>query len=400
MGRKLRPLVRAALVVGLSTFTLNSAWPEDSSATYQITPAHTGAVELVHLNLPLKQAWVTEFHGRLSYPVVAGGKAFVFVADSDVGRPAPEIAALGLNTGQVLWTSPVRGPLPAFAGLAYANGKLFAIDGKGLLRALNPSTGTELWAKQLSDPRYSSFRTAPTAANGMVYVTGETPSNSTLYAVNASDGNVMWRQQVYGDGNSSVPTFYGDSVSLSYVCSFYHFDAVTGEARWYYELPISYCSGGGGMTAVSYAGRLFTSGDIAGLKDTQLVFDIATGKLIRKVHNVYSYPPAIRGGIGYFTGVRNIRAISVLTGQELWRFTDIVEPAFPPIVVNGNVLFPSQSGKIFVLDGVSGNTLQTISLGPQIPQSGLDQWIGFGAGTNTILAPVGKKLFALKGTAP
>lgn len=400
MRTKTNPIVQASLAIGLSVFACGSAWPDERSVTYQITTAHTGAIEFARgLNLPLTQIWVSQFRGQVSYPVVAEGKAFVFVADADVGNnPAPKVAALDLNTGKPVWSMRVPGPSPTFAGLAYDDGKLFVIDGQGMLRALDPSTGARLWARQLGDSKFSAFYTPPNADKGVVYATGRGPSNGTLYAVNATDGHIIWTQQVSG-GNYSVPTLSGDGVFVSYDCSLHHFDSVTGDVRWVIDIPIPFCSGGGGTTAVSYAGRLFTSGAIAELRTSELDFDVASGRLIGRVNDVRLYSPVLRGGIGYFSGLRYLTARSYLTGKELWRFTDVVQPALPPIVVNGKVLFASQTGKIFVLDGTSGQKLQTLSVGINIPPTGLG-WAGFGAGEDTIVVPVGTKLFAFKGAAP
>jgi len=76
---------------------------EDDWPTYRHDPARSGSTRCAIAN-PLEQAWVVHLGGKLTAPVVAGGKLFV-------GSDANAVYALDASDGKELWSYTVGGPV-------------------------------------------------------------------------------------------------------------------------------------------------------------------------------------------------------------------------------------------------------------------------------------------------
>ena len=115
-------------------------------------------------------------------PLVYGGRIFVYDADGVV-------SALSPGGGQA-WSVSLapeneRSRSPG-GGIAASGSAIFAATGFGEIVALDASSGGELWRFELSAPA----RSAPTAANGKVFVVTAT---NVLHAVNQADGTEAWQ---------------------------------------------------------------------------------------------------------------------------------------------------------------------------------------------------------------
>lgn len=136
---------------------------------------------------PLKQRWVVNFGQPISYPLIADGKVFVTVKNAVA--QGSTLFALDATNGATLWSFALGG-FSRLAGTSYENGRVFAINGDGLLCAFDGATGNVIWSIQL--PGQFSFSSAPTVSQGVIY-TGGSGSGGTAYAVNANNGALLWR---------------------------------------------------------------------------------------------------------------------------------------------------------------------------------------------------------------
>ena len=133
--------------------------------------------------------------------------------------------------------------------------------------SVDPATGNIQWSVQL--PNETAFSSAPTAFGGKVYV-GGAGVGGVMYAVNETDGQVVWTNWS-GDGDESSPVVTSDGVYVSYaVNQAYAFDPTTGTLLWH-SGPIG--SGDGGRTVALLEGVLY-SRDIRG----NLILDPFTGE--------------------------------------------------------------------------------------------------------------------------
>jgi outer membrane protein assembly factor BamB len=118
-----------------------------------------------------------------SSPVVADGKIFTIDTRAVVRAISPD-------NGSTLWETQVRGanaPEGALfgGGVAYDNGRIYATNGAGDASALDARNGSIVWTVRPGGP----LRGAPTVANDNVYVVTQ---DNQLFALNPADGAIRW----------------------------------------------------------------------------------------------------------------------------------------------------------------------------------------------------------------
>ena len=115
-------------------------------------------------------------------PVVADGRIFTMDSESRVTAVS--------TSGQVLWSQDLVPPTDKAkdatgGGLAYGDGKLFASTGFGILSALDPATGAEIWQQKLRETGSGT----PAVRDGLVYIVG---GDQTGWALDTDTGRVVW----------------------------------------------------------------------------------------------------------------------------------------------------------------------------------------------------------------
>jgi outer membrane protein assembly factor BamB len=102
--------------------------------------------------------------------------------------------ALDVMTGKELWDTPVAVSAPATPPTA-ANGVLYVSGGRGFgqVAAINMSTGAIQWKQQM--PGTTGF---PVVAGNAIYAYTMQPDNGSspaIYAFNAASGKLLWTHQ-------------------------------------------------------------------------------------------------------------------------------------------------------------------------------------------------------------
>ena len=128
---------------------------------------------------------------------------FVTVADPPPATGTPhgaKLYALDQATGNKVWGPYELGGGYSWANAAYDNGRVFALNVDGLMRALDAKSGSLLWSRQIPDPAgvttCGCYASAPTAANGIVYTSGG--GVGQVSALSESTGATLWQQRVLG----------------------------------------------------------------------------------------------------------------------------------------------------------------------------------------------------------
>lgn len=337
--RRLRLAVPAALMtagttaVGLGAPVAASAGPvdPDASVAYQHDPAHDGDSTDPWFVAPFTQSWSTTLPGTVGYPLVVDDRVFVTVAHSP--GYGNDVEALSLATGEVLWGPVSIGGTYWTGAITYDAGRVFAVNHDGELTALDAATGTVDWSTQLAG-QYA-FTSAPTAANGTVYV-GGAGVGGTLYAVDEATGTTTWTAAVE-NGDDSSPAVDGSGVYVSYACEqAYRFD-LTGALSWHHTTD---CEGGGGRTPVVHGGRVYIRDDAG---KPPAVLDATTGDQV----TTYDAGPAPA-----FDG-QHMAAVSggVLTvsdtagGDPIWQ-TAATDNVTAPLIANGYVIEGRSDGTV------------------------------------------------------
>lgn len=122
--------------------------------------------------------------GRITAaPVVAGGRVFTLDASARVSAVS--------TSGQLLWTRDLVPPNDSGndatgGGLAFGDGKLFISSGFGLMTALDPETGNEIWQQNLRATGSGN----PTVKDGLVYLVA---GDDVAWALDTDNGRIEWR---------------------------------------------------------------------------------------------------------------------------------------------------------------------------------------------------------------
>lgn len=372
--------------------------PLSQSVAYQIDYAHSGSATVGSpITFPSSPAWSVTLNGPVSYPLIADGKVFVITGAG--GSPyGTTLYALDQQTGNNAW-GPVFVPGTYFwAGLAYDHGKVFVINFDGVLSSFDAATGQAGWSAQM--PGQYAFSSPPTAVNGVVYV-GGAGVGGTLYAVDESNGNVLWTASVENGDNSS-PTVSTDGVFVSYPCQVYKFDPISGSPLWHNS---GGCEGGGGRTSVYANGLLYVRDEVSTVAQ---VLDATTGTQVGTFNAPSLTPaPAFSTQSGFFQSMGTLQAIDLASHNPLWSFTGVNGDGglvSAPLFVDQFVIVGSASGTVYALDATTGTPVWSKSAGAGIngpdEQNVSGPLTGFGVGEGYLVVPAGNKLTAWHITGP
>ena len=337
--------------------TTTQAQVAEQARNFQINATHTGANSVEGLTPPLRQRWVVNFGQPISYPLIADGKVFVTVKNA--AGSGTTLYALDAINGATVWSFALGGSF-FWSGSCYESGRVFALNGSGLLRAFDGATGSVIWSVQL--PGQFSFDAPPSVYQGVIY-TGGAGSGGTVYAVNANSGAVLWTRSVINGSNSS-PAVDNEGVYVSYSCpNVYKLNPATGAVIWHYAPG---CSGGGGKTPALYNGRLY----VRDFSDT--IFDSQTGTIVGNFNAKNT--PAFSGNRGFFLNgphsfgtFGTLEARDVNTNSVIWSFAGDGFLQSAVLVVNDYVYVGSAQGRLYAVDATTGQQVWVTTAGTSIP---------------------------------
>jgi len=380
-NRSLFALLFVALATAIASAQV-TGWPEFQFSNNRLgfNPLED-TLGLSNVN-QLGIVWQAHPVGDVIYasPAVANGLLYDITFDSG------QLFALDANTGAIVWSQTLQGQFfqssPTVVGNAlYVGVGFFSPYYTGAVYAINALTGQVLW----SNGSVNAIQTAPTVGNGLVYVasdfgviyaldasTGQVQwsydttlgsgagsagalANGVLYmgvgqflfALNASDGTLLWRQETSYFIGSSPAVQNGVVYINSYDGGVYAFDAGTGAVIWHHAIRILY------FTSMSIAyGNIYLCGFDGAPGLTAL--DARTGDTVwfrSVVHCNYSSPTVANGVV--YAGWESLGAINshilafdVSTGAQLWNQL-VGSPIYgEPIVVNGKLYITTYSGEV------------------------------------------------------
>src|SRR5260370_3547315 len=226
------------------------------------------------------------------------------------------------------------------------------------MQSFNAANGTPGWSVKL--PYQYSFPPPPTAVNGKIFI-GGAGSGGTLYAVDETNGNVLWTSSVE-NGDSSSPAISGASVFVSYACpQSYAFSLTSGQQLWHYSGP---CEGGGGATPVVHYGREYVR-DAFGFPTNGITLDANTGTNLGLGFNA-DVAPAFAGNLGVYVHNNTVSGVDLNSQQVLWSFTGDGRIDSAPLIVNQYIYVGSYTGLLYALD-LQGNQVWSTQVGSSIP---------------------------------
>lgn len=360
--------------------------PPDEAVAYQMNAAHTGAQSSSTLTPPLTQRWIAALDGSVSYPLIAGGRVFVTVGL----ETSAELVALEKDTGAIAWGPVQLGGTHARSHAAYDDGKVFAVNSDGQLRAFDAATGNELWSTNLPGAP-GQFFAAPTAAMGTVFVVGADGSE-TIHAVSEATGAVLWTKTEAAGPYWSSPVVAPQGVYMSCMCEYVcAFDLTIGTSLW--KDPMS-CGGGAAGNLALFDGRFYVRDEFSG---EDPVIDAITGGMVGGFE--HGSLAAFHEGRGFFLSFGTLVAREIPSMKQIWSSKGDGSLVSAPIVVNGVVYVGGTSGTVSAIDEHTGAPVwsSNLNLGVGIPAPGFDgsqPVTGLAAGGGALLVPAGYRLVA------
>jgi outer membrane protein assembly factor BamB len=319
----------------------------------------------------------TPGQAMIGYPVIAGGR--VFVTANNQGY---QLYALNASTGAIDWSVGLGGT-SGLARLAYDGRRLFDLNDSGYLTAYEASTGRELWVTELPDQWY--FAGAPTAYDGVVYITGA-GVGGTVYAVSEADGRVRLAVAVLG--GDGTPAVDNTGIYVSYAGPQDYRFSLGGQLVWQYE---GCCSGGGGSTPVLHGSYVYARGSWP--LDTPLILSKSLGAQAGTVAS--DAAPAFDNTNMYTLQGGNLVAVSPSGSPKRWTFSN-GSLVSAPVVNNGVVYAGGSSGRVYGVSASSGAKLWSAAAGPYMATGteavGLP--IGMAIGGGRLIVPAGNVLTA------
>jgi outer membrane protein assembly factor BamB len=372
--------------IGVSTAALPVSIqnPSPDAVALQITPDHAGAIAFNSLTFPTSSTWSVDLGGQPSYALIADRKVFVTVKIGAGSSTGSQLVALDQASGHIVW-GPIQLP-EGWAFPAYDGGKVFVITsfgvGPGTLQSYDAETGETDWTTTF--PFGIAFETAPTAANGFVYlVAGNT--GAAPYGIDAGSGAIVW-QQFTTSGTGSTPAVTSQGVYIAAPCSTDGFAPLTGASLF---ADSNGCEGGGGTTAVVANNVLYS---LMGDPANGIYVNATTGAQLGTFSA--DVVPAITSTTGFFLKSGTLTANSLSDFSTLWSFTGDGGLVTSPIVVNQAVIVGSSSGQVYALDAATGAQLWATNAGAAIYSGNGNVISGLAAGDGLLVVPAGNTLSA------
>jgi len=358
------------------------------AVTYQVDPRHDGNQASGALSTSsLTKKWTVTLGGTgdygagdVSYPVIARGRVFVTVENSQ--SYGTELYALDAGTGAVDWSVGLGGTY-GFSALAYDGRRVFALNYDGVLTAFAASTGHELWAAQM--PGQYAFTAPPTAYDGVVYVSGA-GSGGTVYAVSEAGGVVRWTGPVQ-NGDKSSPAVDNSGAYVSYACQQDYRFNLRGHLVWHYSTS---CEGGGGSTAVLHGSSVYARG----AHDPPVILSKASGTLTGSFASATA--PAFDSTNMYTLENGNLVAVDPSGSPDRWTFSN-GSLVTAPVVSGGVVFVGSSDGAVYGVSASSGTEVWAGTAGSTIAgpdEQNADVLVGMAVGGGLLVVPAGNALTA------
>ncbi|RZL71748.1 MAG: quinoprotein [Rhodococcus sp. (in: high G+C Gram-positive bacteria)] len=260
-------------------------------------------------------------HRISAAPVVADGRIFTIDAGTLVTATS--------TGGGTLWSADLtaafdKGGGLSAGGLAVAGNRLFATSGYGELVALDASSGQVLWRQRVDSPMSS----APATDGQDVYVSGR---DGSAWAIDAATGKVVW--QVVGTPGktayvgSAAPTI-GDRAVI--------FPSAGGDL-----MAVLKIGGGTKVWQSSLAGKRLG-------RAYALTYDV-TGDAVMSGKTLYAG-----------SGAGRTVAVSVSSGEKIW---SVGEGALSPVALAGGSLFlVNDEAQLVRLDAATGEEIWSVDM--------------------------------------
>lgn len=273
---------------------------------------------------PLWSANIGKGEGRryriTADPVVADGR--IFTLDSQA------LVSATSTSGATLWSrdlAPERDGASqgSGGGIAFGQGRVYVTSGFGIVAALDPATGEELWTQKLQ----ASGSAAPSYNDGIVYLVA---GDRTAWALEADTGRIRWQL----DGIEDISNVHG------------------GPAPALTDQYVVFGYGSGDLQGAFRRGGLrLWNATIAGRRD---------GFAINRIGDITGDPVIVGDTVYAANHSGRLVALNVGSGTRLWTVRDgAVQPVW---VAGGSVFFISDRNALIRVNAEDGAEVWSVEL--------------------------------------
>ncbi|GEM_PF-2146990 len=310
--------------------------------------------------------WTASINGAiLDTPQVANG--LVYVLSDDLQDEQSTLYALNAASGREQWSHSQQ---TLSGSPTIANGSVYLHSDDGIVYALDARSGHQLW----SAPVAADFGfIPPVVANHMIYITSQNQAQtaSTLVALDAASG----RQEWVAAGEAYAITQLTAANGMVYLTGdnddqqVWALDAFSGKTIWSAQFPgppnthfmtslqvvnsVAYIDDGG-----------FYAGDDTAPPGTLYALDARTGQQLWSTSTVTAEPTIANGEVYVYSGNGNLSALDARSGRQQWShpavpFIDSPIRSEPePIVESDTVYIRTTQGNrdtLYALNAASGS---------------------------------------------
>jgi outer membrane protein assembly factor BamB len=302
-------------------------------------------------------------------PVIGGDKLFAEGTDG-------VIHAFDRRTGARLWSrgddemTKDQAPSAFGGGVSYEDGKLYATNGIGEVKALNADTGEVLWKVAPAGP----LRGSPTIAFGQLFVMTQ---DNQIIALNIADGSLVWDESgsttqsgVFG---VAAPAAGQGTVIAGYSSgelSAYRYE--NGRTLWSDALARTNISTTVGSITDIDADPIIDSGRVYALGQggRMAAYELLTGQRIWELNLAGISTPAIAGE-WIFTLTDDARLLAIARSTGRVRFKDEEDKKGPifwtgPVLAGGQLWVASSRGEVWKVSAGEGSAQFVTDLGQPV----------------------------------
>ena len=278
------------------------------------------------------------------------------------------ISAIDSKNGDVLWSKKISKKRTSFirGGLVIFEDNLIATYGSDIMMALDVRNGKQVWTKKTEA---TPFKSAPIISNQTVYAL---TIDNRIYAFNARTGKIVWFHDGLLEQSSllkqSNPSIRGNTLIVPYSSgNIFSFDEKTKKTKWSRKI-----SSPAPRKKLSYETGLVAAPVI----DNDAIFALGTNDMLsalshKKGKTIWSLPiggyetPLISGAWLFVVDKNNvIYCLEKTTGKLRWKKQllsknddDEQMKWFAPRLVSGKLVLFSSKGNGIILNPSSGKQL-------------------------------------------
>lgn len=296
----------------------------------------------------------TNHTGQQTTPIVVDGVIYV-------DTPNGEVIAVDGRTGQAKWKWAPEdfGTTGTRRGVSVGDGKVYTLASGNRVVALDQDTGEEVWVVQPEAPDGAALgrvgKVATVYYDGMVYGHAADGGRGAVFALDASDGSLVWHFFGGPDRGTIFTDVNGNSVDAAATWGPVLPDGTDcalegGAAPWMHgavdpELGMYYMTFGNARSCTSSQNGSLRPGDNL-FSSTMVAVDVKTGD--------YKW---------HYQSIRH----------DVWDMDNVHPPTLADVEIDGEerkvVFYGSKSGHHFVLDRTNGQPVLPVVDQPMITDS-------------------------------